>query len=1009
MSSSNQHQHSSPPAAKRQRREQPFVVSMDSPPPLTFRIGRTEAVRFHKPSRSWRVGRLVQVINGPALQCKQQGTANQQQQHYILMFDNGDQETLSAKQFTKSVLLNRVSVGTRVSVDWKHSNCRHSATVAKLCASRREAWNVVYDFGEREWINLAKTSFRILSQPDGVDHDDDDESWSMQDESYSWNSDDEKCPAVSSDADETKPVVASCLDVTARQRMQSMSRHIASNVKAKPTVVNVAANVKPEIRLPLQEHIAPDPDVTPAIDNAESTLMFWGAPDHVKHVQKGCRIALWWPGEQFPKMGTVSVQRKDLVRLDFAQAHKEWVDLRKYRFKILFTALGKEYLVPPVDKYCLETQREPKGDTAVDKIIVGSRIFIYWASDDTFRDCIVIDRKSDGRTKPYWLDYGNGDKEWINFDRVIWKFQPEQQLATNDRHKIAFETTSMMPSHACEPLLSSMQPLPLVSSSLDDEINSFSYPKTDESTCGILATEPLDDLISRGGLSKTLLESEPSLGDVTASTLAANEDCFARDAEMEVKIEDAAPPKAFSKRISKDAAICKNKLKATKDANASLRTDSVEEIVVGSRIKILGDNNSWTNAMVTNIRLGFGALTHHVEHEGGKSMWLDFAGITFRFLRGSKRKAEDIDDSCDEADMPEPEDNEYEILPGSRIRIWDPSSKQHFLAKVLCYRRDGREDPYCIELDNGTREWTGFESRSFRFCPGSKRCHSPFRKTKLYEFPQIKVGIRLYVWWESHSHWFVATVTQIKPLRERPHFLEYEDGDKEWLDLQRKRFMLHPSPCGSIKQKNGSSRKGKIMESKRSRAESFDSESGLEDTYSSDELDDVSETLPTSDTRQGRDNVNAKALAEKRNVDASKKTERRLPRDTSDCGMNTEKQHSRRVPRSSLDESKAKTGRVGDQIVADVEREKASKAQKPKKRNARGTFHEPANDKEARKSIATIREGSRVSVWWDGEAAFFTGTISLVREGKRPFLLDYDDGDREWVDLMSERFRVLET
>lgn len=56
----------------------------------------------------------------------------------------------------------------------------------------------------------------------------------------------------------------------------------------------------------------------------------------------------------------------------------------------------------------------------------------------------------------------------------------------------------------------------------------------------------------------------------------------------------------------------------------------------------------------------------------------------------------------------------------------------------------------------------------------------------------------------------------------------------------------------------------------------------------------------------------------------------------------------------------------------------------------------------------TLTAGTRIAVHWDGDKAFFPGTIRKVRpERKRPFFVVYDDGDQEWVNLAKETFRVL--
>jgi hypothetical protein len=51
---------------------------------------------------------------------------------------------------------------------------------------------------------------------------------------------------------------------------------------------------------------------------------------------------------------------------------------------------------------------------------------------------------------------------------------------------------------------------------------------------------------------------------------------------------------------------------------------------------------------------------------------------------------------------------------------------------------------------------------------------------------------------------------------------------------------------------------------------------------------------------------------------------------------------------------------------------------------------------------------SRISVFWAGENDFYAATVLKVRKHRRrPFYVEYDDGDAEWLDLSQETFRLL--
>ena len=57
--------------------------------------------------------------------------------------------------------------------------------------------------------------------------------------------------------------------------------------------------------------------------------------------------------------------------------------------------------------------------------------------------------------------------------------------------------------------------------------------------------------------------------------------------------------------------------------------------------------------------------------------------------------------------------------------------------------------------------------------------------------------------------------------------------------------------------------------------------------------------------------------------------------------------------------------------------------------------------------VADLRVGSRLSVWWNGERAFFLGRLSKIKASRpKPHYIEYEDGDTEWTDLAYRRFKL---
>lgn len=63
---------------------------------------------------------------------------------------------------------------------------------------------------------------------------------------------------------------------------------------------------------------------------------------------------------------------------------------------------------------------------------------------------------------------------------------------------------------------------------------------------------------------------------------------------------------------------------------------------------------------------------------------------------------------------------------------------------------------------------------------------------------------------------------------------------------------------------------------------------------------------------------------------------------------------------------------------------------------------------EMKQAIDRIKEGDRISIWWPREREFYDGTV--VRRDpalNQPFRIAYDDGEFEWLNLMSRPYKQL--
>ena len=61
------------------------------------------------------------------------------------------------------------------------------------------------------------------------------------------------------------------------------------------------------------------------------------------------------------------------------------------------------------------------------------------------------------------------------------------------------------------------------------------------------------------------------------------------------------------------------------------------------------------------------------------------------------------------------------------------------------------------------------------------------------------------------------------------------------------------------------------------------------------------------------------------------------------------------------------------------------------------------------KLLSQLRVGSRIEVWWTGDKRYYPGTVAsgIPGGGKYEYFVHYDDGDRHYLDLREERFRII--
>lgn len=220
----------------------------------------------------------------------------------------------------------------------------------------------------------------------------------------------------------------------------------------------------------------------------------------------------------------------------------------------------------------------------------------------------------------------------------------------------------------------------------------------------------------------------------------------------------------------------------------------------------------------------------------------------------------------------------------------------------------------------------------------------------------IEVGSRVSIYWEHDQAFFDATVTDRKQ-RGKPFFVEYDDGDEEWIDLRKHKLRLIP-PSSTEEDVAGRLVGGKCL-----RKSTIDASISL---------------------------LEEKSLLAVRGSKRAYKTRRR----TLDSQSNNKK------IKDSNENDNERQKDTHDETVLSV-------ISKMSKRSTKSSDNQQKKRRRVNSDGSKVEVGSHVAVWWDGNEQYFNGHITAQRKHIRNFLLEYDDGKKEWINLAENDFKLL--
>jgi hypothetical protein len=276
----------------------------------------------------------------------------------------------------------------------------------------------------------------------------------------------------------------------------------------------------------------------------------------------------------------------------------------------------------------------------------------------------------------------------------------------------------------------------------------------------------------------------------------------------------------------------------------------------------------------------------------------------------------------------------------------------------------------------------------------------------------IKIGTRVSLWWPDDAHYYVGTITHVRRTNTKPFYVEYDDGEFEWIDLRQHKFhVLSAAQETSQQVAHDCLQEAKNTDKISDRRPNVHDELKIKPT----------EAIKGSGAEIESEEV---AIAEM-NLDLEAKVEAKLEPElveSTEAGFQSELA-------GKLDSS---SHRAGADILMElandhVENEALSELESDNEDGTRIAAQsddetriaaqsddeiledsEEESSKEENPDIAMVDVGSRVGIWWPEDRRYYKGVIVDRRRARKPLQLKYDDDDvKEWINLREHRFRLL--
>lgn len=382
-------------------------------------------------------------------------------------------------------------------------------------------------------------------------------------------------------------------------------------------------------------------------------------------------------------------------------------------------------------------------------------------------------------------------------------------------------------------------------------------------------------------------------------------------------------------------------------------------IAVGSRVSVfLDDDARFVSGTITDFRTR--GEPFFISYDDGDEEWIDLRNHKFRILgMGNPRRHSNSRSTREEKKNSKKQKKSAKaklsvaVMHTAPIDEVDEKKEEHVEDDPPSYTENVADNPAIAEDEKKQAKRKRASFSGGRGIPSESNVS------------RLSIGSRIAVWWADDEHYYIGSVKKER-IHKEPYFIVYDDDDEgEWLDLKDHKFKI--MPCEPPEQKKRGRRK------KDEGLDPNDVDLVRVGSHVAVWWNNVSQYLKGRITKK-RDHEKAFYISY-------------------DMGQ----------PGHWIDLSKY-TFRLIDRRSETGESAPSSPATPMKSPVRRGSANSSSTD-----ISAEICVGTRVSVYWEGDDAYYEGVVTREKKsGSKRHFLEYDDGDAaHWIDFNDHWVRIL--